>query len=159
MTDADDGIRQAVAALRVKNQPAAEDLAAAPILDGWYFYHPFGDPRKGVGAKGVVSGDARFADGTAIFTSALRAVDGLGARLGDGEPAWVRTQNTLYALGWPREPLPPVLEVALSATWTNALMLAGACTGEHTLPPAVAATYDAVRADTMETTCAGKSPD
>ena len=159
MTDADDDIRQAVAALRVKNQPAAEDLAAAPILDGWYFYHPFGDARKGVGAKGVVSNDARFADGSAIFTSKLRAVDGLGDRLGDGEPAWVRTQNTLYALGWPREPLPPVLEVALSATWTNALMLAGACTGEHTLPPAVVATYDAVRADTMETTCAGKSPD
>ena len=84
MTDADDDIRQAVAALRVKNQPAAEDLAAAPILDGWYFYHPFGDARKGVGAKGVVSGDARFADGSAIFTSKLRAVDGLGDRLGDG---------------------------------------------------------------------------
>src|SRR6201999_1816755 len=139
MADADDGIRQAVAALRFKNQPAAEDLAAAPILDGWYFYHPFGDARKGVGAKGVVSGDARFADGTAIFTSALRAVDGLGARLGDGEPAWVRTQNTLYALGWPREPLPPVLDVALAPTWGVALVLAGACTGEHTLPQAVVA--------------------
>src|ERR1700742_385610 len=159
MTDADDNVAQAVAALRVKEQPAAEDLAAAPILDGWYFYHPFGNALKGVGAKGVVSGDSRFADGSAIFTSKLRAVDGLGDRLGDGEPAWVRTQNTRYALRSAREPLPPVLEVALSATWTNAVMLAGACTGEHTLPPAVVATYDAVRADTMETTCAGKSPD
>src|ERR1700742_3924714 len=121
MTDADDGIRQAVAALRVKNQPAAEDLAAAPILDGWWFYHPFGDARKGVGAKGVVSNDARFADGSAISPPNLRAVDGWGARWGAGEPAWVRTQNTLYALGWPREPLPPVLDVALAPTLGVAL--------------------------------------
>jgi hypothetical protein len=154
MTDADDSVARAVAALRVEEQPAAEALRAAPILDGWYFYHPFRNALNGVGAKGVVSGDSRFADGTAIFTSAIRTIDGR-----DGQPAWVRTRNTLYKLGWPRAPLPPVLQVALASSWDAALVLAGTASCARTLPAAVLPAYDAVCADTIETACTGKSPD
>jgi hypothetical protein len=155
MADADDSIARAAAALRVKEQPAAEALRAAPILDRWEFFHPFRDTGKGVAVKGEVSGDLRFADGTAIFTSAVRTIDGRG----DGQPAWVRTQNTLYRPGWPRAPLPPVLQVALAASWDAALVLAGTATCARTLPAAVVPVYDAVCADTIETARTGKSPD
>src|SRR5262245_41670625 len=113
MAGDDDSVTQAGSALCVKDQPAAEALEAAPILDRWECFHPFRDVTKGVAAKGVVCGSPRFADGTAIFTSALRAVDGFD----DGQPDWVRTQNTLYRLGWQNDPLPPVLQVALASTW------------------------------------------
>jgi len=166
MADADDSVAQAILALRVVEQPAADKLRAAPILDAWHFYHPFDKALNGVGAKGVVSGDSRFADGTAIFTSSLRAVDGLHA----DAPGWVRTQNTLYRLGWPRKDLPPVLQVALAASWNDALMLASSGTGLHTLPQFVVAAYDAIRGDDdairtsdnkndAATTGAGKHPD
>jgi hypothetical protein len=78
---------------------------------------------------------------------------------GDGQPAWARTQNTLYRVGWPRDPLPPVLQVALAASWDAALVLAGTATCARTLPAAVVPAYDAVCADTIETACTGKRPD
>jgi hypothetical protein len=131
MTSADDSIAIAVAALCSWDQPAAEDLNVAPIVDGWAFHHPHGITKAGIIVTGTVAGSAKFADGTLIFTSKVRAVDG-HART--GRPAWARTQNTLYRLGWPRNPLPPILQVALSPNWDSALLLAREGTGEHTLP-------------------------
>ena len=54
MAAADDSVARAVIALRVKYQPAEVDLAAAPILDAWWFYHPFGDALKGVESATMV---------------------------------------------------------------------------------------------------------
>lgn len=131
MTSDDDSIAIAVAALRVTEFPSAEDLRAAPILDGWAFRHPFGNRKAGIIVTGTVAGSINFANGAEIFTSKVRAIDGLALT---GRPAWVRTENTIYRLGWPHDLLAPVLQVALATTWDAALVLASASTGEHTLP-------------------------
>ncbi|MCK9918042.1 AAA family ATPase [Microbacteriaceae bacterium K1510] len=152
MTSADDSIAIAVAALCSWDQPAAEGLNAAPIVDGWAFHHPYGDTKAGIIVTGTVAGSAKFADGALIFTSQVRAVDG-HART--DKPTWAQTQNTLYRLGWPRSPLPPVLQVALAPYWDSALLLAREGTGEHTLPEPFRAASAVARCDNADANSSG----
>jgi hypothetical protein len=152
MADANESIAQAIAALCVVEQPAEAALHAAPVVDAWSFFHPFGKAANGVCMQGTVSGSPKFADGVDIFTSTVRSIDGLS----DGPPRWVLTQNTLYRLGWPSDPLPPIWQVALTPSWRVALGLASANTGEHTLPKAVLSAYATARAIRVG---AGTSPD
>jgi hypothetical protein len=112
-------------ALTVFEQPAAGDLAASPILDCWSWVGADGRALKVVGT--VVKSD-KFAGGVVIGTSAVAEVD--------CERRWVRTQNTLYRLGWPGGAAwPPALQVAACADWGAALDAARVHTGEHTLDP------------------------
>lgn len=70
-------------------QPSAEDLAAAPRLEAWFFAE-YPDESRALALCGIVSGHPRLANGD-ITTSPLVA-----ANFAAG---WVRTHSRFYQLG------------------------------------------------------------
>lgn len=112
--------------LTVAQQPDTGDVAAAPIIDRWSWL-PIGGQH--IKVAGTVVGSNRFADGVAITTSAVVNVH--------SDRRWVRTQNSIYRLGWPAgEAWPPYLQVAANPDWSAAFETALFYTGEHTLTAA-----------------------
>ena len=88
-------------------QPAEKALRAAPVIAGWRL-HMEG---YALYATGIVRGHPTLPDGS-VRTSKIVKID-RGRR-------WLRTVNTLYLLGDPRNEIntrSPLFSAALSASW------------------------------------------
>ncbi len=123
-------LRNAVRSLETDEQPPAQDLAWAPVIDNWKpALHTFPlheEPgHVEVTVTGVVAGRAHMRDGGKITTSAVAAFD--------FDDKWVRTQNTLYRLGYPWHERPLVLRVAEQRDWSSAAAFLLGEIGWHTL--------------------------
>lgn len=111
-------------------RPDADDLAEAPIVDAWAF-KPDATGRF-LQLTGKVVGSRFFGTGESLVTSAIAEVPPGSPRW--AKSRWVKTQNTLYQLGWPAgETWPPHLQVAANPDWGAAFDAARFYTGEHTL--------------------------
>jgi hypothetical protein len=118
-------------ALRERSPKASPmGLDRAPVLDNW-------EPRFGWGGDAVLyitatisSGHPRLRSGAIVETSEVVEVDGDTAHT----PArWVRTKNTLYALGYPRTALRPLIEAAMAPNWATAARWLVDATGTWTV--------------------------
>lgn len=121
MTDIDDQIVH----LRTTEQPTAEEMAAAPILDNWVIAKPFETIEREYNAHGTVSGSRKFPDEHRIGTSAIASAD--------YADRWVRTKNTLYRLGWQHQKALPAVFAAMQPDWVTAWTAVRDGTGQHTL--------------------------
>lgn len=71
--------------------PTPEELAAAPLLEGWSMARVEGD--VGLALVGSVTAHPRLGDRPAIVTSELQALD--------FDRRWARTRSRVYRLGRP----------------------------------------------------------
>jgi hypothetical protein len=79
-----------LARIRAGWRPTAEDLAEAPIIQGWKTREMAFQPET-LQLLGRVTGHPRFKDGSPIFTSAVVHLDENGG--------WARCVNRFYRLG------------------------------------------------------------
>jgi hypothetical protein len=128
MSDDTPEIKALLKALAGNWLPDDDDLAEAPIVDHWAFL--MSATGRHLQLTGKVVGSRNFGTGESLVTSAVAEVPPGGGR------KWIKTQNTLYRLGWPAgEAWPPYLQVAANPDWFAAFEAARHYTAEHTLTP------------------------
>lgn len=122
MTDIDDHISN----LWTMEQPPADEMASAAVLDNWVIAPRVGDVERQFSAHGTVSGSGKFPDGHRIATSAIASADHAGR--------WIRTRNSLYRLGAKHRKMPLVMLAAIQPDWITAWLMVRDETGQHTVP-------------------------
>lgn len=123
-------LKNAIEALKTDDEVSERDLAWAPIVDNWQpKLHTFPDHVVPgyfeVTVAGFVAGRAHVRDGAQVRTSAIAAWD--------ADNRWIRTQNTLYRLGYRWHERALILRVAEQKDWGAAALFLIEQLGSHTL--------------------------